>query len=210
MSIFQDRADAGQQLAERLLSLELSQPTILAIPRGGILVGVPIARAFGVGLGVVITRRLTCPRYPELGFGALGEDNIQVLDPSSMDLLNITPEELRVAQAQAQPEIQQRRLLFRRGQPLPNLSGQSVVIVDDGLATGLSAKAAIRVVQSHAAAQIIVAAPVASSTTVHKLGAEAEIICLVERRDFRCVAEWYQDFNPNLTDAEVLAALTSK
>lgn len=209
MFIFKDRADAGQHLAAQLIPLQLNHPTILAIPRGGILVGVPVAKAFHTGLGVVITRRLTCSRYPELGFGAIGEGQIQILDQGAMNLLNITPEELQAAQAQAKTEIHQRQHLFRQGQPLPNLRGQTVMIVDDGLATGLSAKAAIQVVKAHNAKQIILATPVASPVTVAKLRAEVdEVVCVAERPDFRCVGEWYQDFNPNLHDELVLAALT--
>ncbi|MDS3860600.1 phosphoribosyltransferase family protein [Thermosynechococcaceae cyanobacterium BACA0444] len=208
MFIFRDRADAGQHLAQQLLSLKLDDPTILAIPRGGILVGVPVAQALKVGLGVVITRRLTCARFPELGFGALGEGQIQVLDPASMNLLHITPAELKAAQAKSEAEIEQRQHLFRQGHPLPNLSGKTVIIVDDGLATGLSAKAAIEVVKAHNVKRIILATPVASPQTLGKLRPKVDqIVCVAERPDLRCVGEWYQDFNPNLTDTEVLTAL---
>lgn len=209
MIIFRDRADAGQHLAKRLQALKLNHPTLLAIPRGGILVGVEIARSLGVPLGVIIIRRLTCSRYPELGFGAIGEGQIQVLDRGSMNILQITPEELKTAQARGEAEIEQRKDLFRHGRPLPDLTGQTVIIVDDGLATGLSAKAAVKVAQAHNAAQIILAIPVASPTTIRQLRATVDqVVCVVERPDFRCVGEWYQDFNPNLTDAEVLTALS--
>ncbi len=209
MFLFKDRTDAGQQLAEHLQALELDHPTVLAIPRGGILVGAPVAKALKVGLGVVIIRRLICSRYPELGFGAIGEGQIQVLDHAAINILNITPEELQAAQAKSKAELIERQHLFRQNQPLPDLSGQTVIIVDDGLATGLSAKAAIQVVNARQAQRIILASPVASRGILRQLQSEVdEIICVAALPNLRSVGQWYQDFNPNLTDAEVLTALS--
>ncbi|AFY60389.1 phosphoribosyltransferase [Synechococcus sp. PCC 6312] len=207
--IFQDRQDAGLQLAACLRHLPLVNPVVLGIPRGGIMVGLEVACQFQVPLGVVLTRRLTSQKFPEVSFGAIGEEGVKVLDQATIGLMAISDPEIIRAEREAQTELQRRIRDFRHGESLPSLAGKTVIVVDDGLATGLTAWAAIKVVRQHHPTQVIVAVPVASPTSVRKIQQWADaVVTVATPPNFRSVGEWYGDFNPNLSETEVLAALT--
>jgi len=137
--LFQDRLDAGRQLAERLISYRNEKPLILAIPRGGVPVGYEIARALAAPLDVIVVRKLGAPGNPEFGVGAIGPGGIRVLDQEAIAYLHISAAELERTIAAEQAEMERRIRRFRGDRPLPEVRGRTVIVVDDGLATGVTA-----------------------------------------------------------------------
>ncbi len=205
---FQDRRDAGEQLARQLGTLALGPATVLAIPRGGVIVADAIVRTFGWPLDLVLPRKLRAPRNPELAFGAVTEDGTIFLDARLARTVHVTDEYLREEIAGQIAEIARRRLAYRGTRPEPDLRSRTAVLVDDGLATGATAIASVRMLRHRLAREVSVAIPVGPPEAVRRLEAEADrVICLVRPAEFTAVGEFYEDFRQT-GDEEVVACLT--
>jgi putative phosphoribosyl transferase len=200
---FRDRTQAGRLLGAELASRKLAGNTIvLALPRGGLPVGVEVAEALKAPLDVVVVRKLGVPWQPELAMGAIA-GSTRVLDQQLVRDLRISDEEVEAIIAQETKEMERREKAYRGGLPALDLSGRTVVLVDDGLATGSTMVAAARHVRSLHPQKLIIAVPVGSSQACSRLRKEAdESICLALPEPFFAVGEWYSDFR-QVTDAEV-------
>ena len=204
---FADRHDAGRRLAERLRALATDEPVVLGLPRGGVPVAVEVARALAAPLDVILVRKLGVPSRPELAMGAIGEDGVRVVDATLVERLGISERALARVEARERTELERRARRYRGERtPIP-ITGRDVVIVDDGLATGATARAAILVARARAARRVVVAVPVAPPETVVALGDQAdEVISLETPSTMVAVGAAYVDFSPT-SDEEVVALL---
>lgn len=204
---FRDRGEAGRLLGSELVARKLAANAIvLALPRGGLPVGVEVADALNAPLDIVVVRKLGVPWQPELAMGAIA-GGIRVLDHSLIRYLGISDEEIEAVVARELQEMERREKLYRGGLPAPDLRGRTVLLVDDGLATGSTMVAAARHVRSVHPERLIIAVPVASSEACRRLRSEAdECICLAAPDPFSAVGEWYTDFR-QVSDAEVQSIL---
>jgi putative phosphoribosyl transferase len=204
---FRDRRDAGEQLARQLRALGLGPSTVLAIPRGGVVVADAIVRNFGWPLDVVIPRKLRAPNNPELAFGAVTGEGVIYLDRQLTRTLRIADEYLREEITAQIAEIARRRLAYRGSRPEPELRNRSAVLVDDGLATGATAIAAVRMLRHALAREVAVAIPVGPPEAVRRLEGEADrVICLLRPTQLVAVGEAYEDFH-QIEDGEVQSCL---
>jgi putative phosphoribosyl transferase len=210
---FLDRRSAGSLLAERLtraVALDdwAERVMVLALPRGGVAVAKQVATVLGVPVNVIVTRKIGYPRQPELGVGAIAEGlGTAVYDAGLLGRLSLSPADLAPVVAAEQAELARRVQVYRGGRPLPRVAGSCVIVVDDGLATGVTARAALRSLRAAHAAYIVLAAPVAARAAAEEMRAEADqVIILATPRRFRSVGEWYTSFG-QLTDADVLTLL---
>jgi putative phosphoribosyl transferase len=207
---YADRTDAGRQLAALLRGRRWRDPVVLALPRGGVPVAAPIAAALGAPLDVIVVRKLGAPRQPELAIGAIAEPDIRVFDPTMLDRLRLDEAAVAAIEADERRELQRRIHRYRGDRDLPSLTGRSVIVVDDGLATGATAVAACRAARAAGAAELVLAVPVGSGPGVEHLRAEAdEVVCPVVPHVFRAVGQWYEDFGQT-SDEEVLALLAAQ
>jgi putative phosphoribosyl transferase len=205
---FRDRREAGQRLAELLASLRASSPLVLGLPRGGVPVAFEVARALDAPLDILVVRKLGVPFQPELGMGAVGEDGVRVLNAEVVREAGVTDAQLAAIEARERAEVDQRAARLRGGRPAIPLTGRTVIIVDDGLATGATARAAIRVARARGAAQVVLAVPVAPPDTVVALRREAdEVVCVETPEPFFAIGGWYADFSPT-SDQEVVDLLS--
>jgi predicted phosphoribosyltransferase len=202
---FTDRVDAGRRLAVALRSLGELDPVVLGLPRGGVPVAAEVARELGCPLDVVVVRKLGVPGQPELAMGAVGEDGAVVIDREIARRAGADDADLRAVEARERAELESRASRIRRHHPRLSLQGRVVIVVDDGLATGATARAACGVVRHLGAARIVLAAPVAPPETVQAVldaGAADQVVCVATPLDFRAVGQYYRDFTPT-SDAEV-------
>ncbi|MFG3436348.1 phosphoribosyltransferase [Nonomuraea sp. NPDC047897] len=205
MDVFADRAEAGALLAERLTHLR--DPVVLALPRGGVAVALPITRRLGGVLDVLVTRKIGYPPSPELGVGAIAEGGEPVLDVGLLRRLGMTPESVADVVAEERAELARRVAVYRGDRPLPGLAGREVIVVDDGLATGGTARAALRAVRTRGPGRLTLAVPVGARETVEAMRREADdVVVLAVPADFRAVGQWYERFE-QLSDADVLGLL---
>jgi len=205
---FQDRVEAGRRLAERLEKFRADVPVILGLPRGGIPVAAEVARALGAPLDVVVVRKLGVPWQPELGFGAIGE-GVTILNRDLIKETDVTPEEVRTVVASEQASMRRRVERYRAGRAPINLEGRTVILVDDGIATGYTVWAAIEVVRRRRAGKIVVAVPVAPPSIIEDLRQLAdEVIVLVTDEPFIAVGQFYVEF-PQTSDEDVARLLSS-
>ncbi|MGI8457327.1 MAG: phosphoribosyltransferase [Propionibacteriaceae bacterium] len=204
--MFADRAEAGRQLAQRLDHLREQTVVVLGLPRGGVPVGFQVAAALDAPLDVIVVRKLGLPRQPELAFGAIAENGLWVLDPGVRTHGGTTLAELREVERREQARLERRVAQLRRGRPRVDLTGRVVVIVDDGLATGLTARAACRAARQLGAARIVLAVPVAPPEPLSRVPEADEQIRLSTPSPFIAVSLHYRDFAPT-SEEEVLALL---
>jgi len=202
--LFQDRLEAGKRLAEALGFLKgRTDVVVLAIPRGGVVVAKPVAEALKAPLDLVITRKIGAPGNPELAVGSVTQDGEIIVDKEVASMLGVSEEYLKAEAARQRHEIHSRMKRFRGDRPYPDLAGKTVVIVDDGIATGSTVRAAIRSVRSKRPASVIVAAPVGARESVASLSSEADrMVCLDTPEPFYAIGEFYRDFE-QVEDDEV-------
>lgn len=205
--IFQDRHEAGQKLAEQLFKYQNEKPFIIALPRGGVVIGVEVARKLKAPLDVMVVRKLGAPYQPELGIGAIAPNGVRILNMEMIRLLHITEAALEQITQKEMQELRRRLQVYRGDSPMPDLANRTVIIVDDGLATGITAKAAIHTIKGMNPKQIVLAAPVCAWDTVEVLEQEAdEVVCVETPMDFMAVGAWYRQFR-QVSDQEVIALL---
>lgn len=207
--LFKDRTDAGQQLAEELLTLaDRDDVVILALPRGGVVLGYEISNRLHAPLDLILVRKLGVPWQEELALGAIASNNIRIINKSIVDSLNISSEDIEQIAAREQHELERRNELYRKGKPFPDLKDKIVVIVDDGIATGATVRAAIKVVESFEPKKIIVAVPVASSSVYKEIPDEnVQLLVLKTPEPFFGIGMWYGEFS-QVTDEQVIDLLT--
>jgi putative phosphoribosyl transferase len=204
---FRDRADAGQQLAERLRGAPLVAPIVLGLPRGGIPVAAEVAAALGAPLDVFVARKVGTPGHEELGIGAVAEGLEEPVVSDVARQLGVSSADLRTLADRAQNELGRRVALYRGGRSLPPLIGRDVILVDDGLATGVTAEAALRALRRWRPRRLVLAVPVCARETAARLaGVADEVVCVEAPAQFYAVGEWYADFSQT-TDEEVLDLL---
>ncbi len=207
MTPYRNRTAAGEALAEALAPLDLRDPAILALPRGGVPVGRAVADALDATLDVLLVRKVGAPGHPELGLGAVGEGGVTVLDRDRIQALGVRLDSIDAIAAQERDELTRRADRYRSGRPLVPLAGRDVVVVDDGIATGGTAVAAVEVVRQHDPARVVVAVPVAAETGVERLAEVAdEVVCPLAVPGAFAVGSWYDDFH-QLDDDEVAELL---
>ncbi|MFE6281168.1 phosphoribosyltransferase [Streptomyces sp. NPDC057877] len=208
---FHDRRQAGQELAARLRILQekgaLAHPVVLALPRGGVPVAREVAEALEAPWDVLVARKIGAPFQEELGVGAIVGDEPPVFDPVTLDRLGLSESALADVVRRERTELHRRDQLYRRGRPRPDLRGRTVIVVDDGLATGATARAAVRWVRGQEPEQVVLAVPVASPEAADLLRTEVDdVVCVTRPSGFMAVGAWYENFD-QLTDDDVLAAL---
>jgi len=190
-------------------ALALDDPIVVALPRGGVPVAAEVARALGAPLDVLVVRKLGMPGQPELALGAIAEGGAEVVDPDLARLGRVDAAALDRLRTEARNEIARRVQTYRDGAPPPDVEGRIVVLIDDGLATGRTAEAAIAALQSAGASRVVLAVPVASPDTADAMAGRADdVVTVIRPRDMRAVGLWYDDFTQT-TDAEVIALLTT-
>jgi putative phosphoribosyl transferase len=203
---FADRAEAGARVAEALEDLAGEEVVVLGVPRGGVEVAAQVARLRGWPLDIVVPRKIGAPFNPELGLGAIAP-GVRVLDESMLRTLNVDPDYLEKEISAQEEEIRRRTEAYRRGRPPVQLRGKVAVIVDDGVATGGTAAAALRWARAEGATRVVLAIPVAPREAVSKLSKEAdEVVCLATPEPFFAVGQWYERFSQT-SDEEVVELL---
>ena len=206
--VFRDRQDAGIQLAARLLRYA-GDPTVvvLGLPRGGVPVAYQVARRLDAPLDIFVVRKLGVPGHRELAMGAIATGGVRVLNPEVVTALRINEPVIAAVATQEQIELERQERVYRGNVPFPGLAGRIVIVVDDGLATGSTMRAAVRALRQMQPAWIVVAAPVAAAETCRSLATEAdEVVCVSTPELFHAVSMWYQEFSQT-TDEEVRTLL---
>lgn len=199
--LFRDRTDAGQKLAAKLDYLTAEKPIIVGLPRGGVPVAAQVAKALDAPLDVIVVRKLGAPFNDEFAMGAIG-DSVEVLNEETIRSLGVTAEQLQRVRAREQKELGRRLERFRAGRPPLDLHGRTAVVVDDGIATGATARAACEVVRALGANRVVLAVPVAPPNFDPGDNSD-EFVCLHRPAHFMAIGQWYTDFTQT-TDDEVL------
>ncbi|MGD0321441.1 MAG: phosphoribosyltransferase [Acidimicrobiales bacterium] len=206
---FVDRADAGRQLAARLEHLRGAHPVVLALPRGGVPVAFEVARALEAPLDVIVVRKLGVPLQPELGMGAIGEGGARVLNAVVVRDAGVSSEQIAAIERTERAELARRVRRFRGARERLSVAGRTAIIVDDGIATGSTARAACRVARAQGASHVVLAVPVAPPESLESLRHDAdEVVCVETPEYFFAIGQWYADFSQT-PDDEVVALLES-
>ena len=204
---FHDRSDAGRQLASRLLPLRGEDVVVLGLPRGGVAVAAEVARALSAPLDVILVRKLGVPVQPELGMGAIGEGDARVINADVVRYAGVSEAEITAVERRERFELERRIKRFRGDTPREPLAGRIAVLVDDGIATGSTARAACQVARAQGAARVVLAVPVAPPSSEAALAGDAdELVCLETPHRFLAIGEWYEDFSQT-RDEEVVSLL---
>ncbi|WP_433228890.1 phosphoribosyltransferase family protein [Actinomadura formosensis] len=205
--MFVDRIDAGRRLGESLRHLRGEDVVVVGLPRGGVPVAYEVARTLDAPLDVIVVRKLGVPWQPELGMGAIGEDGVRVINEEIVAMADLSPGELAVVEERERAELERRALRFRGERPRVPLQGRTVVVVDDGIATGSTARAACHVARAHGAARVVLAVPVAPPDWTSRLAGDAdELVCPQTPAPFFSIGQFYTDFSQT-SDDEVVAIL---
>jgi putative phosphoribosyl transferase len=204
---FADRRDAGRRLAERLLPLADENPVVVALPRGGVPVAREVAVALGAPLDILAVRKLGAPANPEYAIGAIAEDGTKVIDSQAVAAMGIAAEQIDRIVAREIAELRRRIAAYRDNRAPIDLVGRTVIVVDDGVATGLTDMAALRAVRRRKPRWLILAVPVCAPESALRLRQHADqVVCLLAPPRLRGVGEWYRDF-AQVSDEQVLATL---
>jgi putative phosphoribosyl transferase len=208
---FHDRRTAGRELAVRLMAWatddDLPGLVVLALPRGGVPVAAQVARAFGAPLDVLVSRKIGLPGQPETGIGAIAGDDAAVFDRRALGMLGLDEDRLEPYVARERTELRRRSLLYRGDESPPEVDGRTVILVDDGLATGSTARAALRHLRRLNAARLILAVPVSAPEAAADMRSEADdVVCLTQPSGFMAVGHWYDEFD-QVSDDEVVETL---
>ncbi len=202
--IYQNRKEAGQVLATKLAAYANRQDVlVLGLPRGGVPVAYEVAQALHAPLDVFVVRKLGVPGHEELAMGAIATGDIRVLNEDVVRMLRIPESVINAVVAREQQELERREQLYRDDRPLPDVSGRTIILIDDGLATGATMRAAVKALRQEHPARIVVAVPVAAPTTCQEFTTEVdEIVCAATPEPFYGVGYWYEDFSQT-SDKEV-------
>lgn len=205
--LYSDRHHAGKELAKSLKEYAHGDAIVLALPRGGVNIGYELAKALHIPLDVIVARKIGLPENPEFGIGAIGENGARVLDTRVIRLIGIPDDVLKNIIMKEQTELKRRVRLYRKNKPLPNLKNKTVILVDDGLATGVTAKAAIEAIKKQQPKKIIFASPICAYDTAQEFRSLVdEVICLATPLDLMSIGLWYRNFD-QVSDEEVLQLL---
>jgi putative phosphoribosyl transferase len=203
---FRNRREAGCRLAAELADIG-PDPLVLALPRGGVPVAAEVARALGAPLDVFLVRKLGVPGHEELAMGAIASGGSRVLNDTILRDLGLGARDIAAAEAREARELARREAIYRGSRPFPDLRGRTVIVVDDGLATGATMRAAVTALRQLGPGAIVVAVPVAPPDTLALLRREADdVVCVLSPEPFGGVGRWYESF-PQMSDAEVQALL---
>jgi predicted phosphoribosyltransferase len=201
---FRDRRDAGRSVVARVAQTPMVDPLVLGLPRGGVPVAAEVAAALHAPLDVVIARKVGAPGHPEFGIGAISEGGVRVADRATLRRLDISDDVFARLAAREEPELLAQVERYRSGRELPLMQGRDVVVVDDGLATGVTAEAALRFVRKLEPARLILAEPVCAQDTARRLADVADVVvCAHEPASFHAVGAWYEDFDATSDDQVV-------
>jgi len=209
---FRDRVDAGRQLAAKVGGLGLEDPVVLALPRGGVPVAFEIATALGAPLDVIVARKIGAPSQPELGIGAIAEGNEIVFDRRAIRLLGISEDRLAALTQTERHELARRVDRYRHGRALTEVRDRDVVLVDDGLATGVTAEVTLRALRAREPRRLVLAVPVCAPDTADRLrGAVDDLVCVMSPARFFAVGAWYDNFEQTSDEQvdELLQASTT-
>src|SRR4030066_2235443 len=202
MSLLKNRVDAGKQLAQALKTAS-ENAIVLAVPRGGIVVGYEVAKSLGIPLDVIVTKKIGAPNNPELAIGAVAEDGTFILDEDLVERLFVPKEYISEEVERMRQEIQRRLIRYRGDVPYPSLKGREVIVVDDGVATGSTLKAALRLLRHKGAKTVTIAVPVGPPDTIRELEKLADrVVCLQTPEPFYAIGQFYVDF-AQTSDEEV-------
>ena len=205
--VFADRVEAGRRLAAKLQDLRGAPVVVVGLPRGGVPVAFEVAMALDAPLDVIVVRKLGVPFQPELGMGAIGEGGVRVVNEEVVRLARVSEDEVATVEARERSELERRARRFRGDRPPVSLAGRTVVVVDDGIATGSTARAACQVARAQGAARVVLAVPVAPPGWTEQIGGDAdEFVCLDTPHRFFSIGQFYADFSQT-SDAEVVACL---
>jgi putative phosphoribosyl transferase len=204
---FEDRRDAGRRLAGKLVRFRDERPVVFALPRGGVPVGYEISRSLGAPLDVFVSRKLGAPDQPEFGIGAVAAGGVRVLNEDVVRRLGITEDYVERITAQEIAEVGRRLRYFRGTRPEPEVAGRTAILVDDGLATGVTARAAVEALRLRGPRRLVLAAPVCAAQTVNLLLPRVdELVCLESPPDLGAIGFWYRNFEQT-SDEEVVELL---
>jgi putative phosphoribosyl transferase len=208
--LFQDRREAGRELAAKLASYARDPSVlVLGLPRGGVPVAYEVARALHAPLDVFVVRKLGVPGHRELAMGAIASGGVRVLNPDVIDGLRIPPAAVEAVAAKELVELERQQRAYRSDAPFADMAGRTVIVVDDGLATGSTMRAAVRALRLSGPKRIVIAVPVAARDTADSLRDEADVVCLTMPAEFHAVSNWYEDFSQT-SDEEVRSLLASR
>lgn len=204
---FVDRHDAGRRLGFNLAAQGFAEPVVVALPRGGVPVATEVAEALGAPLDVLVVRKLAYPQQPEVGMGAIAEGGVRLLAPDLTSRLDVTPEQIEGVASVEDHELRRRVRRYRGDRPAMPVAGRTVIVVDDGVVTGFTARVAIDVLRQRRAGGVVIAVPVGPAETIAALRDHADhVTCLHAPRAFASLRQWYDEFHA-VSDAQVAELL---
>ncbi|SHF44121.1 Predicted phosphoribosyltransferase [Desulforamulus putei DSM 12395] len=205
--MFKNRIDAGQRLAESLKKINIQEGIVIAVPRGGVVVGAQVAQALDIPLDIIIPKKVGAPQNPEVAVGAVTEDGTVIYNQNLLNRLGLSEKDLAPAVQKIISEIKRRMTAYRGSSKSPDFSGKHVILVDDGIATGFTIMAALRSIKNAGCQAVTLAIPVAPPDTVERLEKEVDhLVCLVSEEPFYAVGQFYRDFS-QISDDEVISIL---